>query len=109
MAEGLNKSTYLLTTDPCCPQLSQGKGVLDEQREGNHTQQIDVREPRERNGGGPQERMTPGQVSTPFLNCFNQQRHPEDLPWAMEDPGQCEVLIPELKILQHSWKNNMKN
>lgn len=32
MAKAINK-IMLLTTDPFCPQLSRGKGVLDEQRE----------------------------------------------------------------------------
>lgn len=62
---------------------------------------------RERNRGASQMRKSPGQMSTPFPNCFSQQTRTEDLVRAKEE--QRKPLIPELKTLQYSWENNMEN
>lgn len=54
-------------------------------------------------------RITPGQISTPFLNYFGQHTHTEDLPCAKEAADHWKMLILEFMISQQSWESNMEN
>lgn len=91
MTEGINKITYLLKTDPCSPQLSQGK---EDSRwaKGGQSNAVNTCQ----RAYGEKWRRFPGE-SNPWTNVYSlpglseSTTHKKDLLYAKENPEKCTL------------------